>query len=89
VATTVGGVSEVVVDGVTGLTVPSADTAAFADAVVRLLSDEVLAARLGWAGRQHVYPRYDSSRLAHDVRTLYLRELAARGRSVPMTGAAT
>jgi glycosyltransferase involved in cell wall biosynthesis len=89
VATTVGGVSEVVVDGVTGLTVPSADTAAFADAVVRLLSDEVLAARLGSAGRQHVYPRYDSSRLAHDVRTLYLRELAARGRSVPMTGAAT
>jgi glycosyltransferase involved in cell wall biosynthesis len=89
VATAVGGVPEVVIDGVTGLTVPSSDTAAFADAVVRLLSDESLAARLGAVGRQHVYPRYDSSRLANDVRTLYLRELAARGRSLPMAGAAT
>jgi glycosyltransferase involved in cell wall biosynthesis len=89
VATAVGGVPEVVVDGVTGLTVPASDSDAFADAVIRLLNDQELAARLGAAGRQHVYPRYDSSRLADDVRTLYLRELAARGRPLPMTGVAT
>jgi glycosyltransferase involved in cell wall biosynthesis len=87
VSTAVGGVSEVVVDGVTGLTVPSADAAAFADAVVRLLRDPQLAQRLGTAGRRHVYPRFDSSRLVEDVRQLYLRELSVRGRVVPSLGA--
>jgi glycosyltransferase involved in cell wall biosynthesis len=87
VATAVGGVPEVVVDGETGLTIPSAQPARLADAIVRLLHDPPLAARLGAAGRRHVYPRYDSSRLVDDMRKLYLRELNARGRPVPSVGA--
>jgi glycosyltransferase involved in cell wall biosynthesis len=86
VSTAVGGVPEVVLDGVTGLTVPPADPPALAGAMVRLLGDRALAEHLGAAGRQHVYPRYDSSRLVDDVRNLYLRELAARGRAVPSMG---
>jgi glycosyltransferase involved in cell wall biosynthesis len=82
----VGGVPEVVLDGVTGLTVPPSDPAAMAQGVLELLRDRDLAARLAAAGRRHVYPRYDSSRLVDDVRTLYLRELAARGRGVPGVG---
>jgi glycosyltransferase involved in cell wall biosynthesis len=79
VSTAVGGVPEVVVDGVTGLTVPPLDPTALADGILTLLRDRELAARLAAAGRRRVYPRYDSSRLVDDVRSLYLRELGARG----------
>jgi glycosyltransferase involved in cell wall biosynthesis len=80
VSTAVGGVPEVVLDNETGLTVPVGDTIALADAVQRLIKDRQLAQRLGKAGRHHVYPRYDSSRLVDDVKHLYLSELAAQGR---------
>jgi glycosyltransferase involved in cell wall biosynthesis len=86
VSTAVGGVPEVVLDGTTGLTVPPSDPVALAEAMLRLLQDHELAARLGTAGRRHVYPRYDSSRLVDDVKSLYLRELAGRGRAVPSVG---
>jgi glycosyltransferase involved in cell wall biosynthesis len=76
----------VVIHGETGLTVGVSDASAVADATLALLRDPSLAARLGAAGRRHVYPRYDSSRLVNDVRNLYLRELAARGRALPSIG---
>jgi glycosyltransferase involved in cell wall biosynthesis len=85
VSTAVGGVPEVVIDGVTGLTAPSGNSRAVAGAIVRLLREPALAKQLGAAGRRHVYPRYDSSRLVDDVRTLYLRELALRGRRLEKT----
>jgi glycosyltransferase involved in cell wall biosynthesis len=46
IATDVGGVAEVVVDGVNGLLVPSGDSAALAGAVRRFFSDDELRARL-------------------------------------------
>jgi glycosyltransferase involved in cell wall biosynthesis len=85
-STVVGGVPEVVINGETGLTTRPSDPTAFAEAVVRLLKDPALAQQLGAAGRRHVYPRYDSSRLVDDVRNLYLRELVARGRALPRMG---
>ncbi len=86
VATAVGGVPEVVINGQTGLTVPVSDVASLSESILTLLRDPALADRLGQAGRQHVYPRYDSSRLVDDMRQLYLHELAAQGRAVPETG---
>jgi glycosyltransferase involved in cell wall biosynthesis len=86
VSTAVGGVPEVVIHGATGLTVPSADPPTLAAAIVTLLEDRGLAARLAVAGRRHVYPRYDSTRLVDDVRNLYLRELGVRGRGLPRVG---
>jgi glycosyltransferase involved in cell wall biosynthesis len=83
VSTAVGGVPEVVVNGQTGLTVPSGDAAGLARAVITLLEDRAAAERFGAAGRRHVYPRYDASRLVDDVRNLYLGELAKRGRPLP------
>ena len=70
-------------NGATGLTVPPGRPAAMGSAIVELLNDRDLATKLGAAGRRHVYPRYDSSRLVNDVRDLYMRELALRGRAVP------
>jgi glycosyltransferase involved in cell wall biosynthesis len=86
VSTNVGGVSEVVVDGATGLTVPPDEPLQLAAAMERLIRDRALAEQLGNAGRRHVYPRYDSSRLVEDMRALYLRELSSRGRAVPSLG---
>jgi glycosyltransferase involved in cell wall biosynthesis len=54
VASAVGPIPEIVVDGVTGLLVPPGDPAALADAIVRLLRDPELAAALGRAGRARV-----------------------------------
>jgi glycosyltransferase involved in cell wall biosynthesis len=76
VSTPVGGVPEVVIDGVTGRCVPVSDVPALAEAVLSLLRDPVLGERFAKAGRRHVYPRYDSSRLVDDMRQLYVRELA-------------
>jgi glycosyltransferase involved in cell wall biosynthesis len=51
VATAVGGLPEVVLDGETGLIVPPGDPPALRGALERLLGDEALRARLGAAGR--------------------------------------
>jgi glycosyltransferase involved in cell wall biosynthesis len=54
VASAVGPIPEIVVDGVTGLLVPPGDSAALAEAAIRLLCDPELAAALGRAGRARV-----------------------------------
>jgi glycosyltransferase involved in cell wall biosynthesis len=52
VATSVGGLRDLVVDGETGLTVPARDPAALRAALERLLGDRELRRRLGAAGRE-------------------------------------
>jgi len=56
VASRVGGIPDLVEDGVDGLLVPPGDASALADALVRVLSDSTLAERLGAAGRAAVEP---------------------------------
>ena len=73
VATDVGGVSDVVTSGETGLLVPPKDSKALANAVLRLLRDEKLRRSLGELARASVYPKYDVSRLTQDMENLYLR----------------
>ena len=51
VATRVGGVPEIVTDEENGLLVPPEDPVALADAICRVMEDEVLRRRLGDAGR--------------------------------------
>ena len=59
VATTGGALPEVVGDdGTTGLLVPPGDPAALADALLMLLGDDELRARLGAAGRRRVLDRF-------------------------------
>jgi glycosyltransferase involved in cell wall biosynthesis len=64
VATRVGAVPDVVEDGVTGLLVPAEQPEALARAVLRLLGDESLRARMGTAGRQAALERFDVERAA-------------------------
>jgi glycosyltransferase involved in cell wall biosynthesis len=58
VATTVGGMPEVVEDGITGLLVPPDDPEALAAALAELLEDPERARRMGAAGRERVGRAY-------------------------------
>lgn len=58
VATAVGGVPELIEDGVTGLLAPAGDAHALADRMERLLLDPWLAARLGAAARRRAESCY-------------------------------
>jgi glycosyltransferase involved in cell wall biosynthesis len=62
VATAVGGIPECVVHEQTGLLVPPANDAQLADAVIRVLSDEVLQHRWGQAGRRRVAEHFSVDR---------------------------
>lgn len=58
VASAVGGLLDLVVDGETGLLVPPRDPAALRAALERLLADRELRRRLGAAGRERVRERF-------------------------------
>ena len=77
VATDVGGVAEVVRDGLTGHTVPAGDDAAMAAAVLSLLRDPVRARAMGDAGATHVRVRFSRDRMAAELTALY-EELLGR-----------
>ena len=78
VATRVGGVPDVVRDGVDGFLVEPGDTEAAAERLAELARDPVLRKRLGEAGRE-VRARYSVARLVDDVDRLYRSLLAAKG----------
>ena len=63
VATRVGGVAELIDDGVDGFLEQVGDTAAQARRVVQLLSDETLRARVSAAARRAAETRFDSKRI--------------------------
>jgi glycosyltransferase involved in cell wall biosynthesis len=63
VASAVGGLTDAVEDGVTGLLVPPGDVAALRAAIERLLGDPALRRRLGAAGRARA-PRFDAAAAA-------------------------
>lgn len=83
VATRVGGVPELVRDGVTGLLVAPGDVEGFAAAVRRLLAEPDLAARLGEAGRELASGEHSCAAAAATLGGLYLDALAARGIQLP------
>ena len=71
VATDVGGVADVVENGLTGLLVASNDVEAVAQALIRLARSRDERERLGAAGRRRVADRYTASRLIDEVDALY------------------
>lgn len=73
VATAVGGIPEVVVDGQTGLLVPPRDHRATAAAIVRLLSDRALRERMGAAGLARVREKFSVERMVDDTLRIYQR----------------
>jgi N-acetyl-alpha-D-glucosaminyl L-malate synthase BshA len=75
IASRVGGVPEVVIDGETGLLAPVGDVAAMAAHVVRLLADEPLRARLGQAARRRAETAFPLEPTVGRYEALYRRLL--------------
>jgi glycosyltransferase involved in cell wall biosynthesis len=81
VGTHAGGIPESVVDGETGLLVPTHDNRALAAAIVRLLQDDALRRRMGEAGRERVEKKFSVERMVEETAAVYERLAAIRGRS--------
>jgi glycosyltransferase involved in cell wall biosynthesis len=71
VSTPIGGVPEMVADATTGLLVLPHQPAALADAVARLLADQVLARSLGEAGRQRAAGLFALDKSVQALRTIF------------------
>lgn len=71
VVTDVGGNSEEVVDGKTGIVVPAGDWQAAAKAVIQLLNNHELAGILGKAGRQRVWAKFSDQIYARRIQEIY------------------
>jgi glycosyltransferase involved in cell wall biosynthesis len=76
VATRVGGIPDVVRDGVDGCLVDPDDPDALVDRLAELAADPERRARMGAAGRERVVERYAVARLVADVDQLYRSLLA-------------
>jgi len=79
VATDVGGLSEAVAHGETGLLVPPRDAGALGEAVAALLSDPARAKRMGERGRNLSETAYSWDGIAREVRGVYASLLAGGG----------
>ena len=73
VATTAGGIPEIVEDGVNGMLVPPRDQTALATAIVRALKDGELRQRMGDAGLTRVNARFTVERMVAETASVYAR----------------
>jgi len=78
VATTAGGIPEIVEHGVNGLLVPPRDAPALADAIQRALADAELRRRMGDAGFARVNQRFTVDRMVAATAAAYERIVTAR-----------
>ena len=79
VATTVGGIPELVADGETGLLVPAGDPVSLAKALRRLLENPGLRLRMGRAGRERIEKSFTVERKIAATEKSY-RKLLAKSR---------
>jgi glycosyltransferase involved in cell wall biosynthesis len=78
IGTAVGGVPEVVEDGVNGLLVPAQDRGALTAALFTMVDDPTLRARMGEAGRALTLTRFSVETMATEMETLYRQGLQQR-----------
>lgn len=79
----VGGMPEVVQNGKTGFIVPTNDTTALAEAIIRLLSDEKFRLRMGRAGRLRVSQEFTQEHTVAKTEKVYQEVLSARAARKP------
>jgi glycosyltransferase involved in cell wall biosynthesis len=78
IATAVGGIPEVVIDGANGCLVPVNDVAAMAAAIVRLLTNPALSQAQGAAGRLRYLQHFSVHRMVSTTVDLYALAASAR-----------
>ncbi len=76
IATRVGGLPEVVVDGENGYLLPLGDVEGMAAAAVSLLEDEPRRRQFGAAGRRRAVEEFQEDRIVARYREIYRRVLA-------------
>lgn len=81
IASCVGGLPDIVEDGVTGLLVPPNDPAALRHAISRLLADPDLRNQMGEAGLQH-FPDFQACSLVGRIEQVYHSLLKPRAKGV-------
>jgi D-inositol-3-phosphate glycosyltransferase len=84
VATAVGGLTDTVVDGVTGRHVPPRQPRALATALAELLRSPALIEAYGAAGRDRALSRYSWSRIAAATAEVYGAVIEERAANEPM-----
>ena len=70
-ASRVGGIPDIVLDGEMGLLVPEKDPEALGEAIVSVLTDEHLAQRLGTRGHQYAKERFAWERIVNEIVGMY------------------
>jgi glycosyltransferase involved in cell wall biosynthesis len=76
IATTIGGIPEVVEDGVTGLLIPPREAGALAEKIRMVLDDPSLAKRLGLAARAHIEKNYSLDAMGQRLLAIYEKAAA-------------
>jgi glycosyltransferase involved in cell wall biosynthesis len=72
IASSVGGVPEVVADGDSGILVPPDDAVAIAEGIAQLAGDEALRANMGARGQAIARERFSLDRMVQEVEAVYL-----------------
>ena len=86
VGSNVGGIPAVLVDGVTGLLIPTEDFGALADAVVKLLGDPKRMADMGRAGRRRVQAHFSQAAMLEKTGSLYEASRSRLTQPAPVSG---
>jgi glycosyltransferase involved in cell wall biosynthesis len=73
IGTTVGGIPEVLQDGVTGLLIHPKDSMAISGAVLKMLSDPAMMRAMGEAARAAAAQKHSYEKMLDDVEALYGR----------------
>lgn len=81
VATSVGGIPELVVEGKTGLLVPPGDSLRFGEAMIRLLGDSSFRKKAGQAGRERLESEFDVASMVASTDALYRELISTKGRA--------
>jgi glycosyltransferase involved in cell wall biosynthesis len=80
VATRVGGIPEVVIDGDTGILVPPRDSKALKEAIIKILSRREEAQEMGMRGKKRVVQCFPLEKSIHATETIYQESLSKRAR---------
>ncbi len=78
IRTSIGGIPELIVDGVTGYLIPPADPEALAEKILSLLKDPAKGAAMGAAGRSLIQERFSCETMLERLDSLYRAVLSAK-----------
>lgn len=78
VATDVGGIPDVVDDGITGILVPVGDANALANAIQKLLRDPQLRTQMGTAGYKKISEQFSAATMVQKITDVYEEQIRLR-----------